>query len=105
MTNSETKEGPAKVHCIERVYVPNSFRGVQCGNKNGFGPNGEYCKIHSPEGVAARKKRMDERWKIKQQRSPYTRLENATKEIIRLREEVATLTHKLADYEKEGLNG
>lgn len=34
--------------CVAEVYHRNSFgRRPQCHKLRGFGPNGEYCKIHA----------------------------------------------------------
>lgn len=44
-----------KTRCIKSVHPPH--RGAiakQCSNRRGFGPSGEYCRIHDPEAVRAR---------------------------------------------------
>lgn len=42
------------------------WRSRQCSNKNGFGPNKQYCKVHSPEGISLRDNKMRADWEAKQ---------------------------------------
>jgi hypothetical protein len=35
--------------CIKRVQHSYQFSLSQCARKNGYGPNGAYCKQHDPE--------------------------------------------------------
>lgn len=44
-----------EARCVERVHVNVGFgRFAQCSRKRGHGPNGLYCKQHSPESAKAR---------------------------------------------------
>jgi hypothetical protein len=83
-------EGPAKVgRCSKRVPVPGmGFHDAQCRNKAGYGPYLDLCKIHSPDGIEKRKKLVSDRWEIKRQRNPYTRLASAQEEIAKLTRKV-----------------
>jgi hypothetical protein len=50
--------------CCEEVY--SSERGwsrfSQCARKNGYGPDGAYCKIHDPAYVEAKTKAREDKW-------------------------------------------
>jgi len=41
------------------VWSTGSYHGHQCSRKRGHGPEGAYCKQHSPEAKAARKAKSD----------------------------------------------
>lgn len=59
-------EDPTK--CIENVHDYSTrwpHRPHQCARKRGHGPDGLYCKQHSPESVAERRKKEDAKWAIK----------------------------------------
>lgn len=47
-------------NCIQTVLRAPSFIPHQCGNKRGYGPNGEYCKKHG-EKEQQRQERM---WRV-----------------------------------------
>ena len=70
--------------CIEHVF--SNARGEsphQCKNKRGFGPNGEFCKTHSPDAVEARRNAANARWrsKIERQNRPIETL-NAYRQAL-----------------------
>lgn len=56
--------GPVFTQCCERVTVYDNGwpRSHQCKRKNGHGPDGAYCKTHSPETVAEKQKARQEKW-------------------------------------------
>jgi hypothetical protein len=48
--------------CCEKVYHEHLRRFFQCSRKRGHGPDGEYCRTHNPQNVAARKKASSEKY-------------------------------------------
>jgi hypothetical protein len=60
---------PDLTRCCESVYSRGIWVSSQCANKNGHGPDGEYCKTHDPGRVAeknaAAKLKSDTEWAIK----------------------------------------
>ncbi len=50
-------------HCSARVHDPHSFRGRSCSKPGKDQVDGKwYCSSHSPEKVAARRKKLEEKW-------------------------------------------
>lgn len=92
------KEDPKR--CIESLYSQYSNGGRQCSRPRGFGPTGEYCKIHSPEAVESRREASSKRWKNKIARTmaPYEKIDKLQKELSVYRE-------ALADLNPEGVKG
>jgi hypothetical protein len=46
---------PDYTRCCEQVHGTSRADGIyQCRRKNGFGPNGAYCKQHDPDAVKAK---------------------------------------------------
>lgn len=65
-----------------------SMRYHQCYNKSW---KDGYCKIHHPDSVAARRKKSDEQYEIKQKQSPWYLLEQSRKKIQELENEIKRL--------------
>lgn len=60
---SPTPYDPARCVCPVSFRDAGWTRKMQCTRKPGHGPDGLYCKQHSPEAVEARVKAQDERHK------------------------------------------
>jgi hypothetical protein len=53
-----------KTRCIMKVSDHDSRwpHHNQCSRKRGYGPGGEYCKIHDPAAVKARNEKRQAKW-------------------------------------------
>jgi len=51
--------------CVQRIYGRRGLITWQCPRKRGHGPDGRFCKMHSPEGVKARDKAREARFDAK----------------------------------------
>ena len=82
----EFKSGPIDpARCKEAVYSGDIWSGyVPCSRK--VWKDG-YCKQHHPDTVAERKRKADEKWRLAQENSPYTRLEKAIARVKQLEAE------------------
>ena len=49
--------------CCEAVFGADTWsHAKQCGRKNGFGPDGAYCKQHDPVAVKAKREAKNAKW-------------------------------------------
>jgi len=54
---------PDFTKCCRNVYASSPFGfSYQCKRRNGHGPDGAYCKQHSPEAVEMRRQKEQERF-------------------------------------------
>ena len=72
-----------------------SMRYHQCYNKPW---KDGYCKIHHPDTVAARRKKSDEQYAIKQKQSPWYLLSEAQKRIAELELGIKKLNKIIQDH-------
>ena len=89
--------------CIEAIHGGGK-RAIshQCNRKRGYGPTGEYCKIHCPEEVEKRRKEMEDRWNRKREgmNAPYKKIEEQAREIEALRKRVNIALDIVEDYRR-----
>lgn len=72
--------------CVESVWRNDGARfgtSHQCERKRGFGPNGEFCKQHSPEAKEARAAASSDRWAAKSRAFTYEMVNQRVGEWIR----------------------
>ena len=59
--NSITRSKPDFSKCCKTVWPDGAWHSHQCRRKNGHGPDGAFCKQHSPDVEAARRAKARER--------------------------------------------
>lgn len=87
------KQAIKKKRCSETVTSPDGWRTYQCqrnATRDGF------CKQHHPDSVAERDRQKDERFKKKQESSPWHRLARANEEIARQKKIIRRLSRQVA---------
>lgn len=81
-----------KSRCVEAIHGGDRWPNWhQCNRKRGFGPGGEFCRIHDPAAVKARGEKRLAAWNRKLEA-----MEAPGKEIVRLRAELAECKRELA---------
>lgn len=65
MTRTHLFDGPVDPErCVQSVRDETRWPSWhQCNRPRGHGPNGEYCKQHSPDAVAERRHKQEMLWK------------------------------------------
>ena len=87
-----TKTAENKTRCVEAIHGGDRWpRHNQCHFKRGYGPMGEYCKIHDPAAVADRRAKRDAEYKLRWDNSPTMQLHRAVAKIEQLEKEIQRL--------------